>query len=107
MVKEVRSEGVTITEPAREVPIVAQADVVVAGGGPAGIAAARAAARRGADTVLLERYGHLGGQATGGLVLVFIRWDDGHRQVASGISEEMIQRRLEQIRRRLPHGTGG
>ena len=43
-------------------------DVVVAGGGAAGIAAAVAAARTGARTLLLERYGFLGGMATAGMV---------------------------------------
>ena len=59
----------TIREPSREIPVVDQVDVLVAGGGPAGIAAAAAAARVGARTVLVERYGYLGGLATAGLVL--------------------------------------
>jgi hypothetical protein len=60
----------SIHEPAREIKIVAEADVVVVGAGPAGVTAAIAAAREGADTILMERYGHLGGMATGGLVLM-------------------------------------
>jgi hypothetical protein len=48
---------------------VGEVDVLVAGGGPAGIAAATAAARMGARVMLVERYGYLGGLATGGLVL--------------------------------------
>src|SRR5512135_1095641 len=60
----------TIHEPARETNIFAEADVVVVGAGPAGVTAAIAAAREGADTILMERYGHLGGMATGGLVLM-------------------------------------
>jgi len=48
-----------ITEAARELPVVAEADVVVAGGGPGGLPAAIAAARHGARVVLIERYGFL------------------------------------------------
>ena len=58
----------TVSEPARETAVVREADVIVVGGGPGGAAAAVTAARNGAKTVLIERYGHLGGMATGGLV---------------------------------------
>ena len=51
----------------REIPVEGQYDVVVCGGGPAGIMAAVAAARCGARVVLVERYGCLGGMATRGL----------------------------------------
>jgi hypothetical protein len=61
----------TIHESPRETNILAEADVVVVGAGPAGVTAATAAAREGADTILMDRYGHLGGMATGGLVLMF------------------------------------
>jgi hypothetical protein len=54
----------TITEPAREVPIHGEYDIAVLGGGPAGIAAAVAAARAGRRTLLIERYGFLGGMGT-------------------------------------------
>jgi sugar/nucleoside kinase (ribokinase family) len=47
-------------EPAREIPVFAETDVPVVGGGPAGTAAAIAAARLGADVLLVERYNHLG-----------------------------------------------
>ncbi len=47
-------------EPAREIPIVRDTDVVVVGGGPGGIMAALAAARTGAKTLLIERYGFVG-----------------------------------------------
>ncbi len=49
------------------VPVVDSADVVVVGGGPAGISAAVSAARNGASAVLVERYAYLGGLATGGM----------------------------------------
>ncbi len=58
----------TITEPAHKLKVIREVDVVVVGGGPGGIASAISAARNGAKTVLIERYGHLGGMATGGLV---------------------------------------
>jgi len=65
-----------IVEPARIINVYKEADVVVVGGGVAGVAAAVAAARNGVNTILLERYGHLGGLATGGLVLVIMPMSD-------------------------------
>jgi hypothetical protein len=61
----------TIHEPAMDINVFTEADVVVVGAGPAGVTAAITAAREGANTILVERYGHLGGMATGGLVLMF------------------------------------
>jgi len=49
----------TLREPARRVPVIAEADVVVAGGGPGGLPAAIAAARHGAQVLMVERYGYL------------------------------------------------
>jgi hypothetical protein len=57
----VRAPVERIVEPAREVPVVGECDVLVCGGGPAGCAAALAAARQGASTLLVEREGYLGG----------------------------------------------
>ncbi len=62
------SSARTIRESAREIKVYHEADIVVVGGGPGGHSAAVAAARKGANVVLVERYGHLGGMATGGLV---------------------------------------
>lgn len=70
----------TIREPARDIKVYAEAEVLVVGGGPAGVTAAIAAAREGADTILVERYGHLGGMATGGLVLMINQFPPGQCQ---------------------------
>ncbi|MES1161851.1 MAG: FAD-dependent oxidoreductase, partial [Rhizobacter sp.] len=68
--------GDMIQQQACDVPVAAKADVVVVGGGPAGFSAALAAARNGAEVILLERYTHLGGLASGGMVLVLDdMWD--------------------------------
>jgi len=75
-----------ITEPARNTPIAGRCDVLVLGGGPAGFAAAVCAAREGAKTLLLERYGAPGGMATTGLMS---HWTGGTR---GGIYEEILDR---------------
>ena len=83
----------TIMEPAREIKVLREADVVVVGGGPGGHAAAVAAARSGADTVLLERYGHLGGMASGGLVIMIPHLSDGtEKQIIVGQCQEWLDR---------------
>jgi hypothetical protein len=64
-------------EPARKINVFKEVDILVIGAGPGGISAAIAAAREGADTLLVERYGHLGGLATGGLVLMYTKWLPG------------------------------
>jgi 2-polyprenyl-6-methoxyphenol hydroxylase-like FAD-dependent oxidoreductase len=82
----------TITEPARDVPVVADTDVLVVGGGPAGICAALAAARRGVRVVLAERYPHLGGLASGGEVIVLDDMADQHHKTVAGLSDEIVSR---------------
>jgi 2-polyprenyl-6-methoxyphenol hydroxylase-like FAD-dependent oxidoreductase len=83
----------TLREPAREVPVYRRCDVLVVGGGPSGTAAAVAAARLGAEVVLLERYNHLGGLSTGGLVIWIDRMTDwSGRQVIRGFAEDILDR---------------
>ena len=66
-------------------------DVAVIGGGPGGFAAAVAAARNGAKTLLVERYGFLGGMATAGLVNPFMTFHAGGKQIIAGILQELIE----------------
>ncbi len=83
----------TYAEPARELPVHAETDVLVVGGGPAGCAAATAAARLGADVLVVERYGHLGGLATGGLVFWIDRMTDWEgTQVITGYALDAFER---------------
>ena len=85
--------GKTIKEVARDINVCCEADVVVVGGGPGGHSAAVAAARNGARTVLIERYGHLGGMATGGLVIQLLLMSDGsNEQQIAGLCQEWINR---------------
>ncbi len=85
--------GKTIAEPARQTPVFAETDVLVVGGGPAGTAAAIAAARLGAEVMLVERYNHLGGLSTGGLVIWIDRMTDwSGRPVIRGLAEELMDR---------------
>ena len=104
--------GGVVHEAARSIPVFRDCDVLVVGGGPSGTAAAIAAARTGADVVLLERYNHLGGLSTGGLVIWIDRmtdWtgaagDPRHRQrparpAAEGRRRRPAARRLGQRRR--------
>lgn len=82
-----------ITEPERKTPVISETDVLVIGGGAAGIAAAVAASRAGARTMLVERYGALGGLATNGLIILLLTLDDGRgKQVVAGLCQEMVER---------------
>jgi hypothetical protein len=88
-----RADLGTLHEAARNVPVYRNCDVLVVGGGPSGTAAAVAAARMGADVALLERYNHLGGLSTGGLVIWIDRMTDWSGQhVIRGFAEEIMDR---------------
>lgn len=88
-----------IREPARELPLAASYDVIVAGGGIAGVAAALAAARNGARTAVLERCFGLGGLATLGNVVIYEPLCDGRgRQVIGGLGEELLLRSVADLR---------
>ncbi len=92
----------TITEPAQDLPVYADVDVLVVGGGPAGVATALAAARSGAKTLLAERYAFLGGMATQGL---FAKWprDRGAGSLPyGGIPQEIVDRMLRENSAYLP-----
>ena len=92
-----KTTGRIIREPQREIPVLAETDVLVIGGGPAGTAAAIASSRTGAETYLVERYNHLGGLWTGGLVLPLLSThavdrQKRRKQVIFGIGGEMARR---------------
>jgi hypothetical protein len=97
----------SIAEPARTTPIVAEADVLVLGGGPAGIAAAVAAARGGARTMLAERYGFLGGMGTAAMVTNFCGLhatiNGSVQQIVRGVADDILERldRLDGLK--APH----
>jgi ribulose 1,5-bisphosphate synthetase/thiazole synthase len=86
----------TITEPARQIPLYGEYEVTVLGGGPAGIAAAVAAARAGRRTLLIERYGFLGGMGTAAGVTNFCGLHanvhgEMHR-VVQGVASDLLDR---------------
>ncbi|MGK5113718.1 MULTISPECIES: FAD-dependent oxidoreductase [unclassified Geodermatophilus] len=99
----------TVHEPARDTPVYGEFDVVVVGGGPAGIMAATAAARTGRSTILLERYGFLGGAGTMGGLSTFcglhakVRGE--HRQVIHGLADELLERLVKLDGLNEPHLT--
>jgi hypothetical protein len=86
----------TISEPARQIPLYGEYEVAVLGGGPAGIAAATAAARAGRRTLLIERYGFLGGMGTAAGVTNFCglhaNVHGGMHRVVQGIASDLLDR---------------
>jgi len=84
----------TVSERAREIPVIHQADVCVVGGGCTGVFAAVRAARLGARVAIVENNGFFGGVATAGLVNIWhsLHDDRGDRQVIGGLTQEVIER---------------
>ena len=101
----------TLTEPARQTPVHGEYDVVVLGGGPAGMAAAVAAARSGRSTLLVERYGFLGGMGTAAGVTNFCGLHANvHgeiRQVVHGVADDLLQRIAHLGGLNTPHALFG
>ena len=97
----------SITEPARNVPLYGDYEVVVLGGGPAGIAASVAAARAGRRTLLIERYGFLGGMGTAAGVTNFCglhaNVHGGMHRVVQGVASELLARIDRLGGRNAPH----
>ncbi len=92
-----------VIEPERRVPVAGAYDVVVAGGGIAGVAAAVAAARSGASVCLLDKESALGGLATLGNVVVWLPICNGRgRQVIGGLGEEMLKLSVADLQRDMP-----
>ncbi len=93
-------QPMTIIEPSHRTPVYGEFDVVVVGGGPAGIMAAAAAARTGRSVILLERYGFLGGAGTAGGLSTFCglhaKVYGEHRRVIRGLADELLDR-LERL----------
>ncbi|MFY7972943.1 MAG: FAD-dependent oxidoreductase [Rubrivivax sp.] len=89
----------SIVEPPRPLPLFAEHDVIVLGGGPAGIAAAASAARAGADTLLVERYGFLGGMGTAAGVTnfcgLYANVFGESRRVVQGVADDLLDRMRE------------
>ena len=86
----------TLNEPSRDTPVYGEYDVVVLGGGPAGMAAAVAAASAGRSTLLVERYGFLGGMGTAAGVTNFCglhaNVHGDIRQVVHGVADDLLAR---------------
>src|SRR5690606_32488413 len=97
-----------VIEERRETPVLGEYEVVVLGGGPAGIAAAAAAGRAGCATILVERYGFLGGAGTAAGVTNFCGLHANvhgeHRQVVHGVCDELLDRLQRLGGLAAPHG---
>lgn len=83
-----------IREPARDVPVAADCDLVVVGGSCTGVFAAVAAARQGLSVCLVEQLNQFGGTATASMVCVWhALWDTaGARQIAAGLTQTVVER---------------
>ncbi|MHB0939500.1 MAG: FAD-dependent oxidoreductase [Armatimonadota bacterium] len=95
----------------RSLPVRHEVDIFIAGGGPAGCAAAVAAARQGKSVFLAEGQACLGGMGTSGLVPAFMQFGDGVNFLAAGFGEELLDRLIASGGTTPPadpaHRTGG
>lgn len=87
-----KSQDLLVASDDLRAPVASRSDVLVVGGGPAGVAAAVTAARSGASVTLLERYAALGGLASGGMVLVLDDMINGQEITVTGIVSEYVER---------------
>jgi hypothetical protein len=85
-----------------DLPVAADVDVLVAGGGPTGVAAALSAARSGARVLLVERLGFLGGSATAAQVPAFAPFSDRTKSIVRGIGWEVLTAMLARTGRPIP-----
>ena len=99
----------TICEPSRETQVFGEYEVVVLGGGPAGIAAAVAAGQSGRSTLLVERYGFLGGAGTAAGLSTFCGLHANvhgeHRRVIRGVVDDLLARLERKGGLNTPHLT--
>ena len=84
----------TVREPARDIPVRASADILIVGGGPAGLMAAQAAAGEGLKVMLIESRGYLGGNLTIGLPILGFLGQKGN-QIIEGLPQRFIDRLQE------------
>jgi len=83
----------TIVEASNQLPVYDEAEVLIVGSGPAGHSAAVAAARAGAKkVVIIERYGHFGGMATGGMVILIPHLSYKDKTLIMGLQQEWLDR---------------
>src|SRR5688572_4264786 len=98
-----------VTEPGRQTPIYGDYEVVVVGGGPAGIAAAIAAGRAGRSTICIERYGFCGGAGTAAGLSTFCGLHavvhGEHEQIVHGIADDVLARLERMDGLNKPHLT--
>lgn len=97
----------TIAYPQKEIPVIAETDVLVVGSGPAGIAAAVASARTGAETMLMDRYGCFGGALSVGQVESYNWYFNQNTYTAGGLATEIESRMIQRGgTQRDDRGTG-
>jgi FAD dependent oxidoreductase len=98
-----------VTEPSRQTPLFGEYEVVVLGGGPAGIVAAMAAGRAGRKTLIIERYGFFGGAGTAAGLSTFCGLHavvhGKHEQVVHGIADDILARLAAMDGLNRPHLT--